>query len=178
MQRLVGQTPAQRRTDCRVQQCRSRKAGCRIDDGTVAANIAGRTAAEIYGLDMVAECIEDEPNNTMRFLVMGHHEIGASGSDKTSLAVSAPNRAGAVASSCCNQLIESGICMTKFESRPSNSVLWEYLFFIDIGMTPPGRADSDGIGTLVGNALRSSVSSFCTRPPFCSGGSVQTAFQA
>nr|WP_101123140.1 prephenate dehydratase [Neisseria meningitidis] len=100
------------------------------DDGTVAA-IAGRTAAEIYGLDMVAECIEDEPNNTTRFLVMGHHETSASGSDKTSLAVSAPNRAGAVAS-LLQPLTESGISMTKFESRPSKSVLWEYLFFIDI----------------------------------------------
>lgn len=71
------------------------------DDGTVAA-IAGRTAAEIYGLDMVAECIEDEPNNTTRFLVMGHHETGASGSDKTSLAVSRPT-APARLPRCCNR---------------------------------------------------------------------------
>ena len=100
------------------------------EDGTVAA-IAGRTAAEIYGLSPVAECIEDETNNTTRFLVMGHHETGAGGSDKTSLVVSAPNRAGAVAS-LLQPLTESGISMTKFESRPGKAALWEYLFFIDI----------------------------------------------
>ena len=67
------------------------------DDPSIAA-IAGRTAADIYHLNYVAECIEDEPNNTTRFLVMGHQDTGSSGNDKTSLAVSAPNRAGAVAS--------------------------------------------------------------------------------
>ena len=62
---------------------------------------------------------------------MGHQDTGSSGNDKTSLAVSAPNRAGAVAS-LLQPFTESGISMTKFESRPSKSALWEYLFFIDI----------------------------------------------
>jgi len=100
------------------------------DDPSIAA-IAGRTAADIYHLNYVAECIEDEPNNTTRFLVMGHQDTGSSGNDKTSLAVSAPNRAGAVAA-LLQPFTESGISMTKFESRPSKSALWEYLFFIDI----------------------------------------------
>ena len=100
------------------------------DDAGVAA-IAGRTAGEIYRLDFVAESIEDEPDNTTRFLVMGHQDTGASGSDKTSLVVSAPNRAGAV-NSLLQPLTELGISMSKFESRPSRSALWEYLFFIDI----------------------------------------------
>ena len=100
------------------------------DSPNVAA-IAGRIAAEIYQLSFAAECIEDEPNNTTRFLVMGHQETGRSGNDKTSLVVSAPNRAGAV-TSLLQPFTELGISMTKFESRPSKSVLWEYLFFIDI----------------------------------------------
>ena len=99
-------------------------------DENVAA-IASQTAAEIYGLTKIAENIEDEPNNTTRFLVMGHQETGRSGNDKTSLVVSAPNRAGAV-TSLLQPFTELGISMTKFESRPSKSVLWEYLFFIDI----------------------------------------------
>lgn len=100
------------------------------EDGNIAA-IAGRTAAEIYRLNIAAECIEDEPNNTTRFLVLGHQDTGIGGKDKTSLVVSAPNRAGAVAT-LLQPLTESGISMTKFESRPGKSALWEYLFFIDI----------------------------------------------
>lgn len=100
------------------------------DDNTIAA-IAGITAAEIYGLTIAAECIEDEPNNTTRFLVLGHQNTSSTGSDKTSLVISTPNRAGAVMG-LLQPFTEAGISMTKFESRPSKSSLWEYLFFIDI----------------------------------------------
>lgn len=96
-----------------------------------AAAIAGQAAAEIYQLIKLASNIEDEPNNTTRFLVLGHQDTDPSGGDKTSLIVSTPNQAGAL-----NRLIEpltrAGISMTKFESRPSRTGLWEYLFFIDI----------------------------------------------
>lgn len=95
------------------------------------AAIAGQTAAELYGLTKVASSIEDEPNNTTRFLVLGHQDTTPTGKDKTSLVVSTPNRVGAM-----NHLLapftEQGISMTKFESRPSKSGLWDYLFFIDI----------------------------------------------
>ncbi|MDO5357554.1 MAG: prephenate dehydratase [Conchiformibius sp.] len=96
-----------------------------------AAAIAGQSAAEIYALEKVAENIEDEPDNTTRFLVLGHQHTSASGRDKTTLVVSAPNKAGTL-----NRLVEpftrAGISMSKFESRPSRTGLWEYLFFIDI----------------------------------------------
>lgn len=100
------------------------------EDKTLAA-IAGITAAEIYDLSIAAECIEDEPNNTTRFLVLGHQDTASTGSDKTSLVLSTPNRAGAVMGSL-QVFTDLGISMTKFESRPSKSALWEYLFFIDI----------------------------------------------
>ncbi|MCF7529391.1 prephenate dehydratase [Neisseria lisongii] len=100
------------------------------DDENIAA-IAGVTAAEIYGLEISARCIEDEPSNTTRFLVMGHQETEPTGNDKTSLVISTPNRAGAVMG-LLQPFTDSGISMTKFESRPSKSSLWEYLFFIDI----------------------------------------------
>lgn len=96
-----------------------------------ACAIASQAAAEIYGLTKLATNIEDEPNNTTRFLVLGHQDTVPSGGDKTSLIVSAPNQAGTL-----NRLIEpltrAGISMSKFESRPSKTGLWEYLFFIDI----------------------------------------------
>ncbi len=100
------------------------------DDGTLAA-IAGITAAEIYQLNIAGDCIEDEPNNTTRFLVLGHQDTSSTGSDKTSLVISTPNRAGAVMG-LLQPFTDLGISMTKFESRPSKSALWEYLFFIDI----------------------------------------------
>ncbi len=100
------------------------------DDTSVTA-IAGQTAAEIYCLTKVADNIEDEPNNTTRFLVLGHQATTPTGRDKTSLVVSTPNKAGAV-NALLKPFTELGISMTKFESRPSRSGLWDYLFFIDI----------------------------------------------
>jgi chorismate mutase/prephenate dehydratase len=60
------------------------------------AAIAGEAAAARYNLPRLAENIEDEPNNTTRFLVLGKHDAGPSGRDKTSLIMSAPNRTGAL----------------------------------------------------------------------------------
>lgn len=99
------------------------------DSGALA--VAGVTAAEIYGLNFIARNIEDEPNNTTRFLVLGHQSTVPSGQDKTSLVFSTPNRAGA-ASDLITPFGEAGIQMSKFESRPSRTGLWEYVFFIDI----------------------------------------------
>lgn len=96
------------------------------------AAIASQAAAEIYQLHKLASNIEDEPNNTTRFLVLGYQKTTPSGhGDKTSLVVSAPNKAGTL-----HQIIEpfthAGISLTKFESRPSRTGLWEYVFFMDI----------------------------------------------
>ena len=99
-------------------------------DGSALA-VAGITAAEIYGLTVLARNIEDEPNNTTRFLVLGKQDTAPSGRDKTSLLFSTPNRAGAAAE-LLTPFSEAGISMTKFESRPSKTGLWEYVFFIDI----------------------------------------------
>lgn len=96
-----------------------------------AAAIAGQAAAERYNLHKVAENIEDEPNNTTRFLVLGHQDVGSTGQDKTSIIVSAPNRPGAV-HSLLAPVADNGVSMTKFESRPSRAGLWDYVFFIDM----------------------------------------------
>ncbi len=100
------------------------------EDGTAAA-IAGEMAAEIYGLEKKAENIEDKPDNTTRFLVIGAHDAAPSGRDKTSLALSAKNRPGAVYD-LLSPLAAHEVSMTKLESRPSRAGLWEYVFFVDI----------------------------------------------
>lgn len=106
------------------------------------AAIAGDAAAERFGLHKLAENIEDEPNNTTRFLVLGYHDTTASGRDKTSLVMSAQNKPGAV-HQLLSPLAENGVSMTKFESRPSRTGLWEYLFFVDIeGHTSEARVQN------------------------------------
>ena len=109
------------------------------EDATVAA-IAGEAAAERYSLARLACNIEDEPNNTTRFLVLGTQATTPSGRDKTSLVLSAQNRPGAVYQLLA-PLAEQGVSMTKLESRPSRTGLWEYVFFLDI----EGHAQADNI---------------------------------
>ncbi len=99
-------------------------------DGSVAA-LASDLAAEIYGLRVAARDVEDEANNTTRFLALGGAAPGPTGNDKTSLALSAPNKAGAM-SRLLEPLSRHRVSMTKLESRPSRSGMWEYVFFVDV----------------------------------------------
>ena len=93
--------------------------------------IAGEAAAELYGLNVLAANIEDDPNNSTRFLVISHHDAGPSGRDKTSLVCSAPNRPGAM-HMLLEPLARHGVDMTKLQSRPARGGLWEYVFYVDI----------------------------------------------
>ena len=124
-----------------TRQNRSKAANYRLaaEDPNAAA-IAGQAAAEHYRLAKLAGNIEDEPNNTTRFLIFGHNHTQPSGRDKTSLIVSAPNRPGMV-HHLLQPFADHGISMTKLESRPSRAGLWDYIFFIDI----EGHADTPSV---------------------------------
>jgi chorismate mutase / prephenate dehydratase len=95
------------------------------------AAVAGLQAAEIYGLRVLTERIEDEPGNTTRFLVIGPRDAPPSGQDKTSLLLSCRNESGGL-HGLLTPLAEHGISMTRIESRPSRRGIWDYVFFIDI----------------------------------------------
>jgi chorismate mutase/prephenate dehydratase len=94
-----------------------------------AATLGSEAAAELYGLAVVHERVEDEASNTTRFLVLGQTDAAPSGRDKTSLVMGAQNQPGAVVK-LLQPLAEAGISMSKLESRPARSGNWEYLFFV------------------------------------------------
>lgn len=95
------------------------------------AAIAGLMAAELYDLNIIEKNIEDEANNTTRFIIIGEQQPVSTGVDKTSILVSTGNQAGAL-HRILGPFAEYGISMVHIESRPSRQGLWDYVFFIDI----------------------------------------------
>ncbi|NIB42067.1 prephenate dehydratase [Pseudomaricurvus alkylphenolicus] len=95
-----------------------------------AAAIAGEMAADKYGLIKLAEKIEDQPDNSTRFLIIGTEGIPPSGDDKSSVVIAMRNEPGAL-----HDLLEPfhrhKIDLTRVETRPSRSGNWNYVFFID-----------------------------------------------
>jgi chorismate mutase/prephenate dehydratase len=96
-----------------------------------AAAIAGRHAAEVYGLPVLFGNIEDHVDNTTRFLVLGRELLPASGEDKTTLLVAGSDGPGALFR-LLEPLARHGVNMKRIESRPSRQGRWDYVFFIDV----------------------------------------------
>lgn len=94
------------------------------------AAIAGDTAEKLYGLSRLREKIEDQPDNSTRFLVIGREQVPPSGDDKTSIIVSMRNEPGALYS-LLEPFRTHGVDLTRVETRPSRSGKWTYVFFID-----------------------------------------------
>jgi chorismate mutase/prephenate dehydratase len=107
------------------------EAALRVRDETDAAAIAGQCAADIYELPTLVRNIEDEPNNTTRFLIIGSQPIMPSGDDKTALLVASLNRPGALFK-LLEPLARNNVSMNRIESRPSRRGMWDYVFFIDL----------------------------------------------
>ncbi|WP_110668449.1 prephenate dehydratase [Salinicola halophilus] len=104
------------------------------------AAIAGDMAAQLYELDHVAEKIEDSPDNSTRFLIIGNESVPPSGTDKTSIVVDMRNQPGVL-----HDLLEPfhrhRIDLTRLETRPSRHGAWNYVFFIDF----KGHVDDAGV---------------------------------
>jgi chorismate mutase/prephenate dehydratase len=103
----------------------------RDERGTAA--IGGQTAAEVYGLTILANEIEDRPDNTTRFLVVGKKLFKSSGADKTTLLVSANDTESPGAlQELLEPIARHGVSLTRIESRPSRKRKWDYVFFLDL----------------------------------------------
>ncbi|MDQ3289001.1 MAG: prephenate dehydratase [Pseudomonadota bacterium] len=97
-----------------------------------AAAIAGASAGSVYGLKNVAGPIEDRPDNTTRFLVLGRELFPTSGNDRTSLLIFIKDQPGALYE-VLSPFARHGLSMNRIESRPGHTGRWQYGFFVDIG---------------------------------------------
>lgn len=114
----------------RVAAASSSKAAEIAANEPCSAAIGSTLAAEIYGLKTVFANIEDNPNNTTRFFVIGKQEPQPTGDDKTAIMFTTAHKPGALAS-VIDVFRDRGLNLTHIDKRPSQRVNWEYYFFID-----------------------------------------------
>jgi len=96
-----------------------------------AAALGGVLAAELYGLTLLEESIQDRATNTTRFLVIGEKTCPPTGNDRTSILFAIHDRPGSLVSAL-RAFDQFQINMSKIESRPSKRKDWEYIFYVDL----------------------------------------------
>ncbi|MBM4447276.1 MAG: prephenate dehydratase [Chloroflexi bacterium] len=94
------------------------------------AAVASKRAAQIYGLETLAEKIETNVNNYTRFFVISKKKAQPAPKSKTSLVFGTKNLPGALYA-CLGAFATRGMNLTKLESRPSKDKPWEYIFYVD-----------------------------------------------
>ncbi len=123
----------------------------RDEKGTAA--IAGQTAAEVYGLNVLVAEIEDRPDNTTRFLVIGRQLFKPSGEDRTTLLFSGNTAVPGALYRLLAPFAKHGINLTRIESRPSHRGKWDYVFFVDVD----GHAEDPRLSAALGELQESAT---------------------
>lgn len=103
----------------------------RAAEDPACAAIASKAAAGAYGLKVIADGVQDSPNNATRFLLIGSQPAARAGREKTSLLFSVADRVGAL-SQALGAFARNAINLSKIESRPLRGRPWQYLFFVDV----------------------------------------------
>jgi len=116
------------------------------------AAIAGARAAAIYGMEIIANEIEDKANNFTRFFILSQHDSPPSGNDKTSIVFSVKHRAGALYE-FLEKLAARNINLTKLESRPTRQKPWDYNFYLDFEGHREDKASQEALEYLEETSL-------------------------
>ncbi len=103
----------------------------RVFEDEAAAAIGSRLAGATYGLQVMAEGIQDNPSNTTRFLVIGKGQSEPTGQDKTSIFFGTRHVPGALYRTLAPFAREQ-INLLRIESHPMRDRVWEYSFFADL----------------------------------------------
>ncbi len=127
-----------------VETSSTAKAAMMVAEKKEGAAISSAIAAEIYGLNIIRESIEDLPNNSTRFLIIGKSQCNPTGNDKTSIVFSIPDKPGGLYLAL-KPFFENKINLSKIESRPTRKNSWEYNFFIDFN----GHEKDEMIGNVL-----------------------------
>lgn len=116
------------------------------DDNDISkAAIASHISADIYGLKVLDECIQNNKNNSTRFIIVSGRKICRKDSGRISICFEIPHKSGSLYH-MLSHFIYNGVNMTNIQSRPIQGRNWEYRFFIDF----EGKFTDDAVQ----NALR------------------------
>lgn len=111
------------------------------------AAIGPKQLADMHGLNILFENIEDNPDNITRFFIISREAARRSGDDKTAIMFTTAHKPGALAE-VLDVFKDNGINLTDIEKRPSKKANWEYYFFIDA----QGHMDDAGMKKAVAEA--------------------------
>jgi len=134
----------------------SAKAAQMAADEAGTAAVGSTVAAELYGLKIVCENIEDITNNITRFLVISLEDAKPTGEDKTAILFSTAHKAGALAD-VLEVFKRYNINLTNIESRPSKKRQWEYYFFVDFVGHRTDEQVQKGLEEARGHCLQLSI---------------------